>query len=100
MNANNKNIGIVATIVTVVLCGLPALIGLCLAMSFLYSGVTAGGGVVEMTGDEQTNLLVSGVATLCISVVFLLIPILVGFFTFRKKPTPKPVIDEPIPPAS
>ena len=98
MNANNRNAGIIATIVTIVLCGLPGLAGLCFGLSFLFSGVTAGGDVIEMTQSEQTNLLVMGAASLCISVIFLLIPILVGFFTFRKKPAP--VFNEPIPPPS
>jgi hypothetical protein len=40
-----------------------------------------------------------GVGMLCVALIFILIPIAVGFFTLRTKPTPASP-REPIPPAS
>jgi len=100
MNANNKNAGIIATIATILFCGLPGLVGMCIGLSNLFSGVTAGGGVVDMSPSNQANLVVWGMVSLCFSFIGIAIPIVIGFFTFRKKTTPAPTFDEPIPPTS
>jgi hypothetical protein len=36
----------------------------------------------------------------CLSVIFIAIPIVVGFLSLRKKPAAAPINNEPVPPAS
>ena len=85
---NNKNTGIIATIAAVVLCGCPGLF-LC-----LFGALTAAG---QGTFNDQSLSPTVGVALLCVALIFILVPVGVGFFTLRKKPETTPV---EIPPAS
>jgi hypothetical protein len=94
-----KTVGIIATIVAVVLCGCP---GLCLC---LLGALTAAGAMpytTDMFGVQSTGTIPTwwGIVALCLALIFILIPILVGVFTLRNKPAPTPVSNEPIPPAS
>lgn len=84
----NRNTGIIATIAAVVLCGCPGLF-LC-----LFGALTAAG-----QGNFNNSSLppTVGFVLLCLSLVFILIPVGVGFFTLRKKPE---VTKEEIPPTS
>ena len=94
---NSRTKGLVATIAAVVLCGCPGLF-LC-----IFGGlVTAGAPVTtELNGVSSSSTLPAayGVAMLCLALIFILIPVAVGFFTLRSKPTP-PVTTEPLPPAA
>jgi len=92
---NNKNTGMIATIATVVLCGCPGLL-LC-----IFGAVAATGNMpfsTEVNGVSNSGTLPSsfGFVMLCLSLIFILIPVGVGFFTLRKKPA---AADE-VPPAS
>ena len=92
----NKNVGIIATIATVVLCGCPGLF-LC-----IFGAVTATGKMpfsTEFNGISNSGTLPStyGFVMLCFSLIFILIPVVVGFFTLRKKPE---VTTQEVPPAS
>lgn len=86
---NNKNTGIIATIVAVVLCGCPGLF-MC-----LFGALTAAG---QGTFNESSLSPTVGFVLLCLSLIFILIPVGVGFFTLRKKTETVDV--EQIPPAS
>jgi hypothetical protein len=82
---NNKNTGMIATIAAVVLCGCPGLF-LC-----LFGAVTSAGMMpysTEVNGVSNSGTLSPGVGItmLCFSLIFILIPVAVGFFTLRKKP--------------
>jgi len=92
----NKNTGIIATIAAVVLCGCPGLF-LC-----IFGAVTATGNMpfnTELNGVSNSGTLPStvGFVMLCLALIFILIPVGVGFFTLRKKPE---VTTEEIPPVS
>jgi hypothetical protein len=92
----NKNVGIIATIAAVVLCGCPGLF-LC-----IFGAVTATGKMpfsTEFNGISNSGTLPStyGFVMLCFSLIFILIPVVVGFFTLRKKPE---VTTQEVPPAS
>jgi len=84
----NRNTGIIATIAAVVLCGCPGLF-LC-----LFGALTAAG---QGTYNDSSLPPTVGFVLLCLSLVFILIPVGVGFFTLRKKPE---VTKEEIPPTS
>lgn len=85
----NKNTGIIATIASVVLCGCPGLF-LC-----LFGAVTATG---NGTFNDQSLSPTVGFVLVCLSLIFVLIPVGVGFFTLRKKP--EPPVDTVVPPTS
>ncbi len=94
----NRTTAIILTIASVVLCGCPGL------FACVFGGLVAAGAPVttELNGvSNQTTLPASyGIAMLCLAVILILIPVLVGFFTLRKKPAQPVVVSSPIPPAS
>jgi len=95
---NNKNTGIIATIATAFLCGCPGLF-MC-----IFGAVTATGNMpytTELNGVSNSGTMPAGagIAMLCFSFIFILIPIAVGFFMLRKKPETISS-NEPLPPVS
>lgn len=83
---NNRTTGIIVTVIAVLLFGCPGLICLC-------SGVTAA--IFGLSGDpyyyagldaNPGSVLISGLSIICLSVILIAIPVLVGFFTLRRKP--------------
>ena len=88
---DTKTKGIVATIAAVVLCGCPGLF-MC-----LFGALTAGG----VGSFNNQNLPSSvGFVLICLSLIFIVIPIAVGFFMLRKKPEAVVSSNEPLPPVS
>ena len=85
---NNKNTGMIATIAAVVLCGCPGLF-LC-----LFGALTATGNGTFNNSSLSPSV---GFVLLWLSLIFILIPVGVGFFTLRKKPDATPV---DVPPGS
>jgi len=89
----NKNLGIAITVIAVLLCGLPGLLSLCV------------GGIVAINSlflEGPRNDLYLSFSFLCTGLIFIVIPIVAGIFSFRKQ-TPTKVdvpTDEPIPPPS
>jgi len=101
---NKKTGGIVATIVAVLLCGCP---GLCLC---LIGAITAAGRMPLTSdfpytsdfGNPYSEMAPSylGFVLLCLALIFIAIPIVVGVLTLRNKPGKPASINEPFPPAS
>ena len=94
--------GIVATVVAVLLCGCPGLFSLCwgaiaASVSFMPNADINIGG----SSDPQTALI-TGLGACCFGIIFIAIPIAVGFFTLRRKATDgvAPVSDSYQPPSS
>lgn len=87
---DTKTKGIVATIVSVVLCGCPGLF-IC-----LFGALTASG---NGTFNDQSLSPSVGFVLICLSLIFIIIPIAVGFFMLRKKPEAISS-NEPLPPVS
>lgn len=86
--------GIIATIATVILCGCPGLFSvlwglLAAVVSFVPNADINIGG-----SSDPTTALVSGLGSCCFGLVFIAIPIAVGFFTLRK-PADAPISDTP-----
>ena len=98
----SKTGAIIGTIAAILLCGLPGLCLLCPA------GVAALAGWVNNSNVGFELPPWSGVAFLCLAVIFIAIAVLVPVLTLRKKkpaPEASPVIDvlppqDPLPPAS
>ena len=96
---DTKTKGIVSTIAAVVLCGCPGLV-MCFfgALSTFVSFVP--GADIDVGGSSDPAAATAmGIGALCLSLIFIAIPIAVGFFTLRKKPQVD-TINEPLPPAS
>lgn len=71
----------------------------------IFGGLTASGNMpfnTEVNGVSNSGTLppTVGVVLVCLSVIFIAIPIVVGFLTLRNKPAVAPVNNEPLPPAS
>jgi len=83
---NNRNTGIIATIVAVVLCGCPGLFAFCWgSISALVSFVP--GADINIGGSsDPTSALLAGLGSLCVGVLFIAVPVAVGYFMLRKKP--------------
>jgi hypothetical protein len=96
MNMQNRTMGIIATVATSVICGCLAL------MSCIWGGLIASGTPIDVTSGgvtaQQTLPSSVGFVLLCLSLLLILVPVAVGFFTLRKKPAP--VSPQEIPPAS
>ncbi len=94
----NRTTAIILTIASVVLCGCPGL------FACVFGGLVAAGAPVstELNGvSNHTTLPASyGIALLCVALILILIPVVVGFLTLRNKPQQQPVMSTPIPPAS
>jgi hypothetical protein len=96
----NRTTAIVATIVTALACGIPSLILMCMGVMALLG--TQMPDVMAQNPSSTTEDVVLGAGIfLCVGVILLVIPILVGVFSFRlsKKEETANQIDY-IPPAS
>lgn len=115
---DKKNVGMIATIATALLCGCPGLFGLCMGAMFAIVGTIPGSDIDMMGSSDPSAAIGTGIAMLCVGLIFVAIPVVVGILTLRKpkstavidaepvkepvKPVEpdKPVDNEPLPPAS
>jgi hypothetical protein len=96
---DDKTKGIIATIAAVVLCGCPGLFMCFIGATSVLASQIPGADIDVMGSSDPASAMTMGIGFLCGSFILILIPILVGFFMFRKKPE---VVqhNEPLPPAS
>ena len=92
---NNKNTAMIITVVTALICGCCSLF-----MCIMGFGTITGNGTYDLGGASQAMPPAAGYAFLCLSIIAIIIPIAVGFFTLRKKPEAVVENNEPLPPAS
>jgi len=98
---DKRTTGIIATLITVVLCGCPGLFGLCMGAMFAVISFIPGADININGSSDPKDALTFGLVTICVGIIFVLIPTIVAFVTLRKKKTATPVhFNEPIPPAS
>ena len=105
---DKKTVGLIATIGTTLVCACP---GLCLC---LWGVMGLSGTPIDVTdfgGQTTSEPMGTGLAIglLCVSLIAIAIPVVVGFFTLRNKeedgvinaePVEPVSYDEPLPPAS
>jgi hypothetical protein len=96
---DKKSTGMIATIAAVVLCGCPGLFMCCLGATSLFASQVPGADIDVMGSSDPASAMTMGLVFLCLSFIFILIPIAVGFFMLRKKPEAV-VSSEPLPPTS
>lgn len=99
----NKTVGIIATIATALCCGCPGLFAICWGGIAAFASFIPDADIDIGGSSDPTTALVTGAGALCLGVIFIAIPVAVGFFTLRGKPAASsaetvPVSDEPIPP--
>ena len=98
---DKRTIGIIATVGTGILCG-------CCALFSCFMGITTLTGnntytLGDTVGDTPASF---GFVFLCLSVILIAVPVVVGIITLRKKPEDEVLeamatdVDEPLPPAS
>ena len=99
---DKRTTSIIATVATALICGCCALFACIMGI-----GTITGNGTMELGGSSQPMPSSFGYVFLCLSVIFIIVPIVVGVVTLRKKPeeavavpADAPVDDEPLPPAS
>ena len=95
---DKKTTGIVATVATALLCGCPGLFGLCWGGIAAIASFIPGSEIDIMGSTDPQSALVTGLGTLCVGIVLVAIPVVVGFVTLRKKPGEAVVSNEPLPP--
>ena len=96
---DDRTKGIIATVAAVVLCGCPGL------FFCIFGAATATGNMpfnTELNGVTNSGTLppTAGYVLVCLSLIFIAIPVVVGFLTLRKKPVDPLDTNEPLPPAS
>jgi TRAP-type C4-dicarboxylate transport system permease small subunit len=97
---NNRTVGIIITVLTALVCCCTAI------FTAIFGGTIASGAPVTVTGTSgiptsQTYPPAIGYALLGLSILFIIVPIAVGFFTLRNKPqSTLPGDSGPLPPAS
>lgn len=94
---DNRTKGIIATIASALLCGCPGLF-LCIFGALAATGAPI---TTEWQGISNTAPIPGTAAfvALGLGLIFIAIPIVVGFLTLRSKPRPTSS-SEPLPPAS
>jgi len=110
---DKKTTGIIATAATAVLCGCPGLGAICFGGSSTLAGIIPGSEIDIFGSSDPGTAVAVGLASLCVGVIGLVVPVVVGFATLRKTEEPVAVEDasdafasdnasdsEDIPPAS
>ena len=95
---DSKTKGIIATVAAVLLCGCPGLF-MCIFGAVSAAGVMPYNTDVNGVTSSGTVSPTIGYVLVCLSLIFIAIPIVVGFVMFRKKPEAS-VGNEQIPPAA
>lgn len=97
----NRTLAIIITVVVALVCVCAAIF----AAVWGVLGVTgtpinySGNGITSGSAPMPAGL---GFALLCLAVIFIAVPVVVGFLTLRRKPAPVAPVQpqEPIPPAN
>ena len=94
---NNKTVGIIVTVVSALVCGCAAI------FACIWGVLIASNTPFNVTSNGQQGVQTFpptiGYVLLCLSLLMMLVPVAIGFFTLRKKPV-EPSNNEPIPPAA
>lgn len=96
---NNKNTGLIATIASVVLCGCPGLFMCFFGAISTFVSFVPGANIDVAGSSDPASATAMGLGSICVSIIFIAIPVAVWYFTMRKKPA-APADNEPLPPAS
>jgi hypothetical protein len=96
---DRRTTGIIATLVTALFCGCPGLASLCWGGIAAIVSFVPNSNIDIVGSNNPRTALFSGLGALCLGILFIAIPFIVGYFTLREKPEETPISNEPIPPA-
>jgi len=82
---DKKTTGIVATIAAVLLCGCPGLLALFMGGLFAIISQIPGADIDMFGSSDPQSALQFGIGGICLGLVFVIIPVVVGFLTLRKR---------------
>jgi len=91
---DKKTAGIFGVVATTIMCGIPGMAGLCLGTLLII-----GNYLPDTSVDPADTNLVTGSAIfiICLSLVFIAIPIIIVYFIRRKKAQVSKLSEGPIP---
>ena len=95
----NRTTAMIVTIVTALACGLPSLVLICLGVLALF-GAQVPEVMAQNPNSTSQDVMLGAGMFLCFGAVLLIIPILVGVFSFRLSKKNEPENMDFIPPAS
>lgn len=83
---DDKTKGIIATIAAVVLCGCPGLFMCFFGVTSVFASMTPGAEIDVFGSSDPAAATTMGFVFLCLSLIFIAIPVVVGFYMLRRKP--------------
>jgi Na+-transporting methylmalonyl-CoA/oxaloacetate decarboxylase gamma subunit len=89
---DKKTTGLIATIATALLCGCPGLIGLCIGATSVFASFMPNADIDVFGSNDPAAATTMGFVFLCLSVIFIAIPIVVGVVTLRKPKEEVPAV--------
>jgi ABC-type branched-subunit amino acid transport system permease subunit len=95
-----RQTAIILTVVAALLCGCPGVIMLCSGSFFALASMTPGAQIDIFGSNSPQSALIFGAGLGCIGLLGLLIPIVVGFVTLRRKDESTSIPAEPLPPTA
>ncbi len=96
-----RQTAIILTVVVALLCGCPGLITLCSGSFFALISMVPDAQIDVFGSNDPRSALILGVGMACLGLLGILIPIIVGFATLRRKETEnKSFPEEPLPPTA
>ncbi len=78
---DKRTTGIVATVVTVVLCACPGFFALCFGLTTAIASQTPGAEIDIFGSNDPQTALGLGVVLLCLGVIAIIVPLVVAYFT-------------------
>jgi hypothetical protein len=90
---DKRTAGIIGLVASIIFCGLPGLCGLCIGPMFAIIGAIPGSEIDMFGSSEPRTAIITGVVTLLFSLIFVAIPVVVWYYTLRKKPAKAEVVD-------
>ena len=97
---DKRTTGIIATIVTALLCGCPGLFALCFGLISASASFIPGAEIDVFGSNDPQSALYMGIGALCLGILFVAIPVVVGVLTLRKRPEPASSLETPQPPTT
>lgn len=95
---DKRTTAIIATIVTGLLCGCPGLAILCFGAFAIPTSFVPGAQIDVFGSNDPQSLLTSGIVGLCLGILLIAIPVVVGFTTLRNRPAAADMVVPPAPP--
>lgn len=83
---DKRQTGLIATIATALLCGCPGLLAFCWGSLSAVISFVPGADINIGGSSDPSSALYAGLGSLCAGILFIAIPVAVGYFTLRRRP--------------